>query len=102
MTGSPYARALGARIDELHPTLAAVFDVRVDDGALVLVSRSVGLRWGRLRVRLPRRVAPVVRRSWDDAVGRQRVELTVDAPVVGRMYAYRGTFRYRIEPDAGG
>jgi len=96
----------GRVVDRLGepPTLAAVFDVRVDDGALVLVSRSVGLRWGRLRVRLPRRVAPVVRlrESWDDAVGRQRVELTVDVPVVGRVYAYRGTFRYRIEPDAGG
>lgn len=96
----------GGVVDRLGdpPTLAAAFDVSVQGGALVLVSRSVGLRWGRLRVRLPRFAAPVVRlrESWDDAAGCQRVELTVDAPLVGRVYAYGGGFRYRIAPDADG
>jgi len=35
----------------------------------------------------------------DDALGVQRVALTVDAPVLGRIHEYSGTFRYRIEED---
>lgn len=31
--------------------------------------------------------------------GAQHVELTVDAPVVGRIYGYRGSFEYTIVPE---
>ncbi len=102
----------GRVVDELGEPglLAACFDVDVRDGALHLTSRAVGVRWGRLRLRVPRPLSPVVRlvERWDDASGRQRVELTVDAPLWGRVYEYRGHFTYRIqndtpiEDDAGG
>ncbi|MFK3678458.1 DUF4166 domain-containing protein [Microbacterium sp. NPDC090218] len=92
----------GRVVDELgEPGLIAVcFDVETNRGALRLTSRAVGVRLGRFRVRIPRPIAPVVRLTerFDDALDRQRVSLTVDAPLIGRVYEYRGDFRYRIEP----
>ncbi|PRA79089.1 DUF4166 domain-containing protein [Microbacterium sp. MYb66] len=91
----------GRVVDELGEPglLAACFDVDVRDGALRLTSRAVGVRLGRLRLRIPRVVAPVVRLTerFDDALDRQRVALTVDAPLLGRVYEYRGDFTYRIQ-----
>ena len=79
-------------------TVAAEFDIEVRDGGLRLRSRTVGIAFGRVRVRLPRMVAPVVRLSecYDPVSGLQRVELTIDAPLVGRIYGYRGHFSYGI------
>ncbi|WP_407360203.1 DUF4166 domain-containing protein [Microbacterium sp. LBN7] len=94
----------GRVVDELgEPGLiAACFDVRAHDGALELTSRAVGFRLGRLRVRLPRFLSPVVRLTerFDDAVDRQFVSVSIDAPVIGRVYEYRGHFQYRIETVA--
>jgi hypothetical protein len=94
----------GRVVDELgRPGLvAASFDVAVRDGALELTSRAVGLRWRRLRIRAPRVLSPVVRLTerFDDAVDCQRVSLRIDAPILGRVYEYDGSFRYRIEPTA--
>ncbi|MFK4761745.1 DUF4166 domain-containing protein [Microbacterium sp. ZW T5_45] len=91
----------GRVVDELgEPGLiAACFDLDVHRGGLRLTSRAVGIRLGGLRLRLPRFLSPVVRLSerYDDDVERQRVELTIDAPVLGRLYEYRGSFDYRIE-----
>ncbi|PRB16502.1 DUF4166 domain-containing protein [Microbacterium sp. MYb62] len=91
----------GRVVDELgEPGLvAACFDVETHDGALRLTSVAVGLRLGRLRLRVPRPLAPVVRLTerFDDARDRQVVTLTIDAPVLGRVYEYRGDFRYRIQ-----
>jgi hypothetical protein len=30
--------------------------------------------------------------------GRQHVALTLDAPLLGRIYEYSGAFAYRVEP----
>ena len=94
----------GRVVDELgEPGLvAACFDLDVQGGALELTSRAVGFRLGRLRVRLPRALSPVVRLTerFDDAADRQFVSVRIDAPIVGRMYEYRGHFRYRIETIA--
>jgi hypothetical protein len=48
---------------------------------------------------MPRALSPVVRLTerFDDALDRQFVALTIDVPLVGRVYEYRGHFRYRIE-----
>ncbi|AZS47949.1 MULTISPECIES: DUF4166 domain-containing protein [Microbacterium] len=90
----------GRVVDELgEPGLvAACFDVEVHQGALHLVSRAVGLRLGRLRMRIPAPIAPLIRLTerFDDALDRQRMALTVDAPFLGRVYEYRGDFTYRI------
>jgi len=83
-------------------TVAAAFDVAVDGGALTLTSRSLGVALGPWRLRVPSFLSPVVRlrESHDGASDRQRVELTVDAPLLGRVYGYDGTFTYRLEDDA--
>ena len=98
------ARAQGRVVDRLGTpeTVAVLFDVDVVDGALTLRSVAVGIRWGRLRLRLPRPVAPRIRltEGYDDAAGRQRVELTIGVPLLGRIYEYSGTFTYRIEEAA--
>lgn len=82
-------------------TLAATFDVAVDAGALTLTSRTLGLAVGPVRLRLPRLLSPVVRlrESHDDGADRQRIDLTVDAPLLGRVYGYTGHFTYRIEQE---
>lgn len=79
-------------------TIAARFDVDVEGGALALRSNAVWFITGRLRWRVPRCMAPVVRlrESFDDARDTQAVELTVTAPLIGRVYEYQGHFRYGI------
>lgn len=91
----------GRVVDELgEPALIAVcFDIDVQGGALVLTSRAVGIRLGGLRLRVPRGLSPVVRLTerFDEAVDRQHVALSIDVPLIGRVYEYRGHFDYRIE-----
>ena len=93
----------GRIVDELGDpgVIAASFTVEVRGGALHMVSRAVGVRLGRVHLRIPRVVAPVVRltESFDDARGLQQVSVTIDAPVLGRVYEYAGDFTYRIEKD---
>ncbi|GMA30394.1 hypothetical protein GCM10025875_03860 [Litorihabitans aurantiacus] len=81
--------------------LAATFDVAVVGDALELTSRTLGLALGPLRLRVPRVVSPTVRlqESFDAASGRQRVDLTVVHPLLGRLYGYNGLFTYRIEKE---
>ncbi|WP_435746336.1 DUF4166 domain-containing protein [Microbacterium sp. PMB16] len=92
----------GRIVDELgEPGLiAACFDVDTHEGGVRLTSRAVGFRLGRLRVRVPQLLSPVVRvtERFDDALDRQHVALTIDAPILGRLYEYSGDFRYRIVP----
>lgn len=91
----------GRIVDELGDSgaVAASFDIAVHDGALELTSHAIGLRWGRLRVRVPRVLSPVVRltESFDDVIERQKVSVTIDVPLLGRVYEYSGDFVYRIE-----
>lgn len=82
--------------------VVARFDVEVRAGMLALTSRAVGIRAGRMRLRLPRFASPTVRLSerFDEHLGRHVVEVTIDAPVLGRIYEYAGEFDYRIEKEA--
>ena len=93
--------AHGRLVDELGVpgVVAASFDVDVEDGALQMTSRAIGLRVGRFRVRVPRLLSPTVRLTerFDDVIERQRVAVTVDVPLLGRVYEYSGDFTYRIE-----
>ncbi|SJN35689.1 hypothetical protein FM104_09005 [Microbacterium esteraromaticum] len=95
------AHPRGTVVDQLGEptTLAVSFEVFVDGDALALRSKAVGIRWGWLRIRLPRLIAPVVRlrESAEKQSGRQRVVLTVDMPLIGRLYEYDGTFEYRVQ-----
>jgi hypothetical protein len=81
---------LGTRRRIRAPLAATVID-----GRLELDSRRAALRIGRLWVPIPfaPRVHLVERRSGE----RQRVELTMTMPLIGRIYEYAGSFGYRIE-----
>lgn len=91
----------GRLVDELGAggVVAASFDVTVQEGALKMRSHAVGIRIGKVRVRIPRFLSPVVNLTerFDDVIERQRVSVTIDVPVIGRVYEYSGDFSYRIE-----
>jgi hypothetical protein len=69
-----------------------------------MTSGTMRLRVGRRSVAVPAAVSPRVslREEFDEAVGRQRVSVTLDAPLVGRIYEYTGHFDYSVEPDDTG
>nr|WP_244962746.1 DUF4166 domain-containing protein [Cryobacterium roopkundense] len=73
---------------------------RIVDEALHLDSTQVAVRFFGRSLPVPRFCAPTVhlRESFDDLADRQRVRLTVDLPLVGRVYEYVGSFRYSIQP----
>ncbi len=78
-----------------HGRLEAALVADAVDGRLELGSTGVRLRLGALRLPLPLapRIHLVERRDGD----RQRVEFSMTAPLVGRIYEYAGTFGYRVE-----
>jgi hypothetical protein len=74
--------------------VSARFVARVSDGMLRLESTEARV----LGIPIPAALAPRVTltEQWDDALDRQRVTLVLDAPVLGRLYEYAGTFEYRV------
>ncbi|TDP99934.1 MULTISPECIES: DUF4166 domain-containing protein [unclassified Leifsonia] len=92
----------GTVIDRLGDPVRAEarFAATVRDGGLRLRSTAVWLVVGGRRVRVPSPLAPVVvlTERWDDQHEHQRVSITVHVPLIGRIYQYRGRFRYAIEP----
>ncbi|MET1051538.1 MAG: DUF4166 domain-containing protein [Mycetocola sp.] len=76
----------------------ASFQATVADHALALRSDRIRVRVGSVRIPVPAWVSPLVTLSerFDDASGRQRIALTVDAPLIGRLYEYSGSFRYSV------
>ncbi|NUU05514.1 DUF4166 domain-containing protein [Leifsonia sp. C5G2] len=91
----------GALIDRLGSPVRTVarFAASVRDGGLRLRSTAVWIVIAGRRVRIPRPLAPIVvlTERWDDEAERQRVSITVTAPVIGRVYQYGGRFHYGIE-----
>ncbi|MEF3403846.1 DUF4166 domain-containing protein [Agromyces sp. CCNWLW203] len=81
--------------------LRVAFEADAIDGALVLRSTAVGIRLGRLRLRIPPAAAPLARliERYDASSARQHVRFTLDAPLLGRIYEYAGSFAYAIEPE---
>ncbi|WP_348787881.1 DUF4166 domain-containing protein [Leifsonia sp. NPDC080035] len=90
----------GMLVDRLGAPVRAeaVFAARVLDGALRLTSTSVAIRIGRLRIPVPRVLAPVIvlTERWDEARDCQRISIAVGHRLLGRLYQYAGTFRYDI------
>ncbi|GAA3670394.1 DUF4166 domain-containing protein [Microbacterium marinilacus] len=89
----------GALVDTLGRSgaVAARFRVDVVDGALVLTSERVGVRFGGLRLRIPRPISPRIRlvERFD---GVQHVDVEIEMPVIGRVYEYSGSFTYEVLP----
>lgn len=85
-----------------HRTVVCTFDIDVRDGAVVLTVRRVGMRFGRLRLTAPRFLRPRIGlvERWDDEQQRHHVNMTIDAPLLGRVYEYTGFFEYAIESES--
>ncbi|MBQ3359346.1 MAG: DUF4166 domain-containing protein [Microbacterium sp.] len=84
-----------------HRTVVTTFDLDVHDGAVVLTIRRVGMRFGRLRIAAPRFLRPRIGlvERWDDGRQQHHVNMTIDAPLLGRVYEYTGYFDYVIESE---
>lgn len=93
----------GVLRNEIGPrrTVVTTFDIDVRDGAVVLTIRRVGLRLGRLRLSAPGFLRPRIGlvERWDEDRERHHVAMTIDAPVIGRVYEYTGFFDYAIESE---
>jgi hypothetical protein len=78
-----------------HGRFQARLSARAVDGHLELRSTGLRLRVRRTGIPIPfaPRIVLVERRDGH----RQRVELTMTAPLVGLIYSYAGAFDYRIE-----
>jgi hypothetical protein len=76
---------------------------RAVDGALFLDSTSVSVRIGRRRIRLPAFMAPriTLMERIDEATGEQNVAVTIDLPVLGKVYEYAGAFCYEVRQGEG-
>lgn len=84
-----------------HRTVVTTFDIDVRDQAVVLSIRRVGIRLGRLRISIPKLLSPTIAlvERWDQEREQHHVDMTIDAPVLGRVYGYRGYFTYAIEKE---
>lgn len=86
---------------------------RVVRGELHLASTEFAVRLGRRHIVLPAAISPrvLLTERFDDhadggapgsgetAEGAQRVSVVVEAPVLGRLYEYTGSFRYEVRPE---
>jgi hypothetical protein len=99
MRDETVATASGVVVDRIGrpPRLEVALRPSVADGGLRLDSVAVRLRLGPIRVPLGP-LSPRVALTERSEGGRQRVALTVDLPVLGRIYEYAGSFSYRIRP----
>lgn len=68
-------------------------------GFLRLSERRAWMRFGRIKVRLPRALAVRidVEDGYDEGTGRQTIDATVRNPILGTVLEYRGSFTFRAE-----
>ena len=95
----------GCVVDYLgtHQHLASDLHFAVDGaGALVIRSGQHRFREGPVDVRVPEPIGgdAVVRESWDEAVGRFRIEVAVRNRWFGPLFGYQGSFTARYEEAA--
>ena len=86
-----------------HRRIEARLTARVSGGGMHVSSTAVALRIAGRAIRIPAAVAPrvVLVERFDDSTDLQHVEVTVDMPLLGRVYEYSGSFRYAISPAEG-
>jgi hypothetical protein len=65
----------------------------VQDGMLLL--RSVRVRWRGIPIPFGPRVH--LSEAWNERTGRQHVAMTLQHPLLGMLYSYRGDFDYALE-----
>lgn len=78
-----------------HQHIATELDCWADDeGGINFVSLAQRIHEGPIHVTLPRHLGgrAVVREWWDETIGRYRIRVRVDNPIVGHVIGYDGTF----------
>ena len=80
----------------------ARLSAEVIDSQLRLESTAIAVRFGRLELKIPRSVAPVVEliERFDDAADRQHVSVSITSPQFGRLYEYSGSFAYSVVEES--
>jgi hypothetical protein len=73
--------------------IRAILAASVQDGALRLESTRATWRG----VPIPSAPRVTLTERWDEVAGRQHVALTLDVPLLGRIYEYAGHFDYAVE-----
>ena len=89
----------GQLLAERAGPFETLFRLTAEGGALAYRSEGASLRAGRLRLRLPRRLAPRVE-AWERACedgGGVRVSVRVTSPLVGLLIEYEGLVRMEEE-----
>lgn len=81
----------------------AHLSAEVVDGELRMTSTRLAVRVGSRSLVIPHRLSPTVTlvERFDDVTDRQQVTVTVDAPLLGRLYEYAGSFSYEHRPGEG-
>ncbi len=94
------ATTAGVVVDRIGspPRIEVALRPSVHDGGLRLDSIAVRLRLGPVRLPLGP-LSPRVTLTERFDGGRQHVAFRVDAPVIGMIYEYAGTFTYEVRPD---
>ena len=80
----------GGRLVEATRLWRFVFRVHVAGGGLVFDQIAAAVGIGELVMRVPRRLAPIIRGRVEPAGSGARVNIQVAAPIVGMLVAYDG------------
>lgn len=79
-----------------HGIVSSNLSIDIIEGRLELRSTGASLRVGFIRIPL-RAISPRITLLERTAGDAQHVSLRLDAPILGRLYEYEGTFTYAIE-----
>lgn len=82
---------------------AAHLEAEVAEGALHLRSTRMSIRVLRWWVNCPRAIAPrvLLEERFDEESQLQHVSVILEAPLIGRLYEYAGSFSYEIQRENG-
>ena len=90
-------------VDHLGQSRAfiAALSATVANGELRMTSTTFAVRIGRVHIRIPRTIAPIVTlvERFDDGTGLQYVSVMVDAPMIGRLYENSRSFSYVLRSE---
>jgi hypothetical protein len=101
--------AMSVRGDRLYDRLGkrgglgVTIRLSVVSGALHMTSTALALHVGRARIPLPPLATMRLREHVEEAeTTRQHVDVRIDAPFLGEIFRYTGSFSYTVGPAAAG
>jgi hypothetical protein len=101
--------AMSVRGDRLYDRLGkrgglgVTIRLSVVSGALHMTSTALALHIGRARIPLPPLATMRLREHVEEAeTTRQHVDVRIDAPFLGEIFRYTGSFSYTVGPAASG